>query len=1147
MFLTRLLAKRSFLRQQFAALVSVVASTLVPVALPALVPAVVHAQTLGGFLEQPLTLTTALEPVLSATEVNGFVPQRGAFTFPAPYNTRGVRLTNGTDCGGKDCVNAIGYSYWRNINNHIGQDSMLIMVGLDKARGGAGLTLLQYNKVTEEVKNLGPIFDANSPYGWGSGEGWYFSGVLPTKLLLNNGSSIYRYDVMTKQMETLFDVTSRLGAGRVLHQMSSSNDDRVFAATVRNSSTYEMLGCMAYEVDTAKFHWFPKKGDFDECQLDRSGQWLVIKENVDAQQGEDNRIIKLADDSERLLNDRDGAGGHSDMGFGYMVAADNFASTSNTTKVWDFNQSTLKGTVVYSNNDWNAFMPSHVSHTNAGSGAPSQQFACGSSANRRNSAEANEVICFRLDGSKDVLVVAPVMSSLDSRSGGDYDNSPKGNLDITGEYFIWTSNMGGSRLDAFIVKVPKNKLMNGTSVLPTSPTGTTSPTTTTSTPTTSTPTTTTPTTTTTTDITAPVISSIVASPYISEAQISVTTSEPAVTSVEYGVSSSYGSTSGSSSLTSSGAINVNGLDPSTLYHYRVISRDAAGNVATSDDYVMITGAQPVVAPGYVATATPVAWGDLVNTNFNSTGSIQKVSGCDGCDDAGAASEQQIGKTGYLEFKATIENGLRFVGLSDSNNNTTANDIDFGLRLQGAVAEVRENGTYRADSSFKNNDVFRISVNAGKVSYAKNGVVFYTSTQAPAALLRADTAFASAKTTIINAVIAGLPTMLGEWGLDTALIANDDSGNNWLGAVKGGATAPHYGPVGSALTLDGIDDFVEVPHVQALNSYPLTISAWVKTGTSSMQAIVNKYLPESRNGYQLFFNNGALCAWYYRDATNNVSDGSSCPMATTGVNDNRWHHVAFTVDATGGTLYVDGKTTGHQKWNGTAGPATTTQALSFGRYPGSASQYLNGLIDEVRVYSRSATAVQIAAYFASVPPAPTTEIPVTTTTATSSTSSTSSTAAQPLVWTNLVNLSALGSSVSKTSGCDGCADAGATSAAQIKSGNGYIEFTATVEDKLRTIGLTGINATTTDADIRFGVRLQNGIAEVREGGVYKGDTAFLPGDVFRIAVQNGVVSYLKNGVALYASTLAPVYPLRADTAFYSTGGSIKDATMRTDTP
>ena len=60
------------------------------------------------------------------------------------------------------------------------------------------------------------------------------------------------------------------------------------------------------------------------------------------------------------------------------------------------------------------------------------------------------------------MVVAPVMTDLDASGGNanptgagrDYDKSPKGNLDVTGRYFIWTTNLGGNRLDAFIVKVP---------------------------------------------------------------------------------------------------------------------------------------------------------------------------------------------------------------------------------------------------------------------------------------------------------------------------------------------------------------------------------------------------------------------------------------------------------------------------------------------------------------------------------------------------------------------------------------------------------------------------------------------------------------------------------------------------------------------
>jgi hypothetical protein len=83
---------------------------------------------------------------------------------------------------------------------------------------------------------------------------------------------------------------------------------------------------------------------------------------------------------------------------------------------------------------------------------------------------ADEIVCFSLnpdrnaDGSLDVLAVTQVMTDLDAPGGDlaadDYAQMPKGNLDITGRYFIWTTNIGGSRLDAFLVKVPAELLVS---------------------------------------------------------------------------------------------------------------------------------------------------------------------------------------------------------------------------------------------------------------------------------------------------------------------------------------------------------------------------------------------------------------------------------------------------------------------------------------------------------------------------------------------------------------------------------------------------------------------------------------------------------------------------------------------------------------
>jgi hypothetical protein len=418
----------------------------------------------GGFLE--IAGSAQTRQPLSKTQIDNLVPNRGRFTFPAPYRTEAFRLTNSGDCGGSDCVHYVGYSYWRNTNNHVGQDTMLVLVGLRRSQGGAGPSLIAYNKQTDQVESLGPIFGPNDNLSWANAEGWYFSGTMPHAIYVVNGPRLERYDVFTRAKETVFDVNAKLGNGHTLWQTHSSDDDRVHSATLKNSSNAD-LGCVVYREDTDQLTFFAKKGSYDECQIDRSGKWLVIKENVDGKQGEDNRIINVQTLEERTLLDPSGAGGHSDLGHGYMIAADNWANEANTQVLWKFDEYPLQGRPLYYNNDWGAQAPAHVSHTNSLPGvSPENQFACGSSVNQTNSAHANEIICFGLAGGGETLVVAPVMTDINASGGGDnYAKAPKGNLDVTGQYFIWTSNMRGSRLDVFMVKVP-SQLLPGVQAAP---------------------------------------------------------------------------------------------------------------------------------------------------------------------------------------------------------------------------------------------------------------------------------------------------------------------------------------------------------------------------------------------------------------------------------------------------------------------------------------------------------------------------------------------------------------------------------------------------------------------------------------------------------------------------------------------------------
>ena len=80
------------------------------------------------------------------------------------------------------------------------------------------------------------------------------------------------------------------------------------------------------------------------------------------------------------------------------------------------------------------------------------------------------------------------------------------------------------------------------------------------------------------------------------ATITWTTNFPSDTQVDYGSTASYGSqTALNSSPVTSHSASLTALTPSTTYHYRARSKDAAGNLALSGDFTLITTATPPYA------------------------------------------------------------------------------------------------------------------------------------------------------------------------------------------------------------------------------------------------------------------------------------------------------------------------------------------------------------------------------------------------------------------------------------------------------------------------------------------------------------------------------------------------------------------------
>lgn len=768
----------------------------------------------GGFTES--SGSAVARAALSKNQINNFVPDRGLFNFPAPYNTQGVRLTNASDCGGNDCVNYTGYSYWRNMNNHVGKESMLIFLGLDRQRGGRGPSLYELNKSSGELVDLGALFPATHRLSWASGEGWYFSATMPTALYLSDGPQLLRFDVITEEMQTVFDVTDHLGAGYHVSQLHSSDNDRIHSATVRDNSRFQVQGCIAYDEGADKYHFFPIKQAFDECQIDRSGEYLIIKANVDGRNGEDNVIVTLRTGQQRLLLDENGAAGHSDVGHGYMVAADNWAKDANSWKIWDLTQNQLVGKTVYHNNDWSIFAPAHLSHTNARAGLPGQhQYACGSSVNRKAGIHANEIVCFNLDGSGVSVAVAPTMTNLDAPGGGnEYARLAKGNLDVAGKYFLWTSNLDGNRLDVFVVRVPDHLLTGSREVdietddytfqdsqqNPAQPPISNNP------PAVRPP----------SPDPVPVSdggvtldrslwrhtgnlkmsgntvvkfagcdgcadASMVSTQYVTPefAQLEFTVrsngqlivagfarsqSNPNGAAAEFAIRVQKGIAevresglyqadivyrpgdrlgilirNGHVEYTRNGTVFYISHGKATQNLFSVLTyfdRDAAAdNVVLSATGFGVPSADesaiPTTNPVSNNPVQAIVWEQVKNATA-ANGLLTKAAGCHGCPDSGAVSAQvAAGTMALMNFTVESTGPLLFAGFSRSQVIPDSSSLEFGLRLQDGIAEVREHGDYRADTRFRPGDRFSIEIRQGKVAYLRNGTLFYTSAVQPA--------------------------------------------------------------------------------------------------------------------------------------------------------------------------------------------------------------------------------------------------------------------------------------------------------------------------------------------------------------------------------------------------------------------------------
>jgi hypothetical protein len=184
-----------------------------------------------------------------------------------------------------------------------------------------------------------------------------------------------------------------------------------------------------------------------------------------------------------------------------------------------------------------------------------------------------------------------------------------------------------------------------------------------------------------------------------------------------------------------------------------------------------------------------------------------------------------------------------------------------------------------------------------------------------------------------------------------------------GTLVGGASFAD-GEVGQAFSFDGSSGYVSIPDSPSLDLFTssITIETWIKanqlTAKSGWMAIVAK----GDSSWSLM--DTAFANKVYL-GLNGVSPSGDL-YGTRNVNDGQWHHVAGVYDGTNMFLYVDGTLDASHPATGLITQNSYPMCIGAVAYPEDGvgtGYFFNGLVDEVSIYNRALTAVEIQAIYA----------------------------------------------------------------------------------------------------------------------------------------------------------------------------------------
>ncbi|GAA0834262.1 LamG-like jellyroll fold domain-containing protein [Streptosporangium amethystogenes subsp. fukuiense] len=223
------------------------------------------------------------------------------------------------------------------------------------------------------------------------------------------------------------------------------------------------------------------------------------------------------------------------------------------------------------------------------------------------------------------------------------------------------------------------------------------------------------------------------------------------------------------------------------------------------------------------------------------------------------------------------------------------------------------------------------------------------------------------TVTVNDSTMGTPPAIptGEtayWKFDEAsgTTATDSSGGGFPATLKGTASRD-TGQLGKALKLVN-DEFTDPNDAYAVTTKPVlntnqsfSVSAWARLDDSVGTYTVVSQLGTTQSGFELAYHEYQQ-KWWFAMPTADVTPTTKVVLASDRpAQINTWTHLVAVYDATAQKLrlYVDGRLAGEKAHTSTWNARSNFQ-IGRTKVDGSFSDYLNGAIDDVHVYSRVLT-------------------------------------------------------------------------------------------------------------------------------------------------------------------------------------------------